>query len=243
MTYIYLKRSPPPPLPFRPQVNLARIPIRQSLAVGLFLFGLFFLFSAIWPVVSFQIEYASRFNQVVNPLSAVFYNRQGAVLGQSEDFTQLSSWFISTGSTATITTNSPQTYRLSIPKLKIEQAQVIFGGNDLKKSLIHYSETAFPGQLGNAVIFGHSVLPQFFNPKSYMTIFSTLYRLKVGDAIYIDYDTVRYKYLVSDIYEVQPTDLSVLEQRFDNRYLTLITCSPPGTYLRRLVIKTQITDN
>jgi sortase (surface protein transpeptidase) len=25
--------------------------------------------------------------------------------------------------------------------------------------------------------------------------------------------------------------------------LTLITCSPPGTYLRRLVIKAQIADN
>lgn len=234
MAYIYLKQSP----------HIHRhLPFRQTLATGLFLFGTYFLFSAIFPLISFQIEYASRFNQVVNPLSAAFYNRQGVVLGQSEDFTQLSSWFISTGSTAVLNSNSPQTYRLSIPKLKIENAQVIFGGNDLKKNLIQYPETAFPGQLGNTVIFGHSVLPQFFNPKSYMTIFSTLYRLKTGDEIFIDYDTVRYKYLVSDIYEVQPTDLSVLEQRFDSRYLTLITCSPPGTYLRRLVIKTQIADN
>jgi len=45
------------------------------------------------------------------------------------------------------------------------------------------------------------------------------------------------------MYEVQPTDLSVLEQRFDGRYLTLITCTPPGTYLRRLVVVAQIADN
>ena len=44
------------------------------------------------------------------------------------------------------------------------------------------------------------------------------------------------------MYEVQPTDLSVLEQRFDNRYLTLITCSPPGTWLRRLILRAQIAD-
>jgi sortase (surface protein transpeptidase) len=25
--------------------------------------------------------------------------------------------------------------------------------------------------------------------------------------------------------------------------LTLVTCSPPGTYLRRLIIKARITDN
>lgn len=236
MSYIYLKQ---PSLSSRPS-----FPFRRLLALVLFVSGTGFLFSAVFPLISFQIEYASRFHQVINPLSASFYNRQGAVLGQSEDFTQLSSWFISTGNVApAVSSDSPQNYRLSIPKLKIKNVQVVVGSNDLKKSLIQYPETALPGQFGNTVIFGHSVLPQFFNPKSYLTIFSTLYRLKVGDEIFVDYDTVGYKYLVSEIYEVQPTDLSVLEQRFDNRYLTLITCSPPGTYLRRLIVKTQITNN
>jgi len=241
MPYVYLKKTAPQ-IVSRSRYSLP--PFRHALATLMFVLGLGFLFSAVYPLVSFQIEYASRFHQVVNPLSAAFYDRQGVVLGQSEDFTQLSSWFVSTGQTSPETSpSSLQTYHLSIPKLKIDNALVIFGSNDLKKSLIQYHETAFPGQLGNAVIFGHSVLPQFFNPKSYMTIFSTLYRLKTGDEIYIDFDTVRYKYLIADIYEVQPTDLSVLEQRFDNRYLTLITCSPPGTYLRRLIIKAQIADN
>ena len=113
---------------------------------------------------------------------------------------------------------------------------------DLAKSLIQYPQTALPGQLGNAVIFGHSVLPQFFNPKSYLTIFSTLYKLETGDEIAVDFDKIHYRYLVDEIYEVKPEDLSVLEQRFDGQYLTLITCSPPGTYLRRLVIKARIVD-
>jgi sortase A len=111
---------------------------------------------------------------------------------------------------------------------------------DLKKSLIQYPQTALPGQLGNAVVFGHSVLPQFFNPKSYLTIFSTLYKLKQGDEIIINFDKSTYKYIIEEMYEIQPTDFSVLEQRFDNKNLTLITCSPPGTYLRRLVIKAQL---
>ena len=42
--------------------------------------------------------------------------------------------------------------------------------------------------------------------------------------------------------QVAPTDLSVLEQRYDGRYLTLVTCSPPGTYLRRLIVKARIVD-
>lgn len=109
--------------------------------------------------------------------------------------------------------------------------------------MIHYPKTALPGQYGSPVIFGHSVLPQFFNPESYLTIFSTLYKLKQGDEIFVNYDQIQYKYLVEEMYEVQPTDLSVLEQRFDGRYITLITCSPPGTYLRRFIIKGRIADN
>ena len=111
---------------------------------------------------------------------------------------------------------------------------------DLEKSLIQYPQTALPGQLGNTVVFGHSVLPQFFNSKNYLTIFSTLYKLEQGDEIILRYDKSTYKYVVEEMYEVQPTDLSVLEQRFDSKTLTLITCSPPGTYIRRLIIKSQL---
>ena len=64
----------------------------------------------------------------------------------------------------------------------------------------------------------------------------------VGDEIFINYDNIKYKYRVEEMYEVKPTNLSVLDQRFDGRYLTLITCSPPGTYLRRLVVKAHLVD-
>jgi len=40
--------------------------------------------------------------------------------------------------------------------------------------------------------------------------------------------------------EVEPEDLSILEQRFDDSYLTLVTCVPPGTYLRRLVVRARL---
>jgi sortase A len=167
----------------------------------------------------------------------------------STDYTQLSNWFVDEGSNTSakgsdiLKSGSLTSYKLSIPSLKIDDAVVEVGSMDLKKSLIQYPQTALPGQLGNSVIFGHSVLPQFFNPKSYLTIFSTLYRLKQGDDIAINFDGIQYKYRIEEMYEVVPTDLSVLEQRFDGKYLTLITCSPPGTYLRRLVVKAKIVDN
>lgn len=238
MTYLYLKKTKAPP---RPKVLNSKL--KRPLAAGLFAIGLLVLSSAVWPLLQFQFTYATRLREVVNPLSSRFYNQQGNVLGEV-DYTQLNNWFVSNSrqlDTALPATSS-NIYYLSIPKLNIENATVEIGSLDLKRSLIQYPQTALPGQFGNSVVFGHSVLPQFFNPKSYLTIFSTLYKLKQGDEIFIDFDQIRYKYLVEEMYEVQPTDLSVLEQRFDGRYLTLITCSPPGTYLRRLIIRTRIVD-
>lgn len=241
MGYIYLKNDD------KPKVAVLSFTQKKVIAGVLFALGLFLFSFALVPIITFQIEYSSKFGQIINPLSAKYYNNTGGVLGDvaGNDYTQLSNWFISDGHTDTkaIIPNSStqlQAYRLSIPKLNISNAVVTLGSMDLKKSLIQYPQTALPGQLGNGVVFGHSVLPQFFNPKSYLTIFSTLYRLKQGDEIFIDYDNIRYRYLVEEMFEVQPTDLSVLEQRFDGRYFTLITCSPPGTYLRRLVIRSRI---
>ena len=63
-----------------------------------------------------------------------------------------------------------------------------------------------------------------------------------GDEIYLDYDQVRYRYLVVDKKVVEPTDLSVLEQRFDAGYVTLITCVPPGTIWKRGVIRARLVN-
>lgn len=193
------------------------------------------------------MQYSSRFNQVISPLSAKFYNKNSSILGEiNTDYTQLNNWFTQNSNpkniTSTLKHSNSNFYQLSIPSLKINDANVIVGGTDLKKSLIQYPQTALPGQAGNAVIFGHSVLPQFFNPKSYFTIFSTLFKLKQGDEIYVNFDNIKYKYLVEEMFEVLPTDLSILEQRFDGRYLTIVTCSPPGTYIRRLIIKAKIVN-
>ena len=132
------------------------------------------------------------------------------------------------------------TYTLSIPKLKIEDALVTISGDDLHASLVHYGGTGLPGQYGKTVVFGHSTLPQFYSPKSYTSIFSLLPTLKVGDDIEITYDGVTYKYTIFEMVVLDPTDLTVLEQRFDDSYLTLVTCVPPGTYWKRLNVRAKL---
>jgi len=237
VSYIYLKKIPPTP-------KAKKIAQKKLLAISLLCLGLLFFASAIFPIIKFQLQYSINFNQLINPLSLQNYNTSQNILGTATtDYTQISNWFDSGSSNSNqiFSNDKTFTYLLSIPKLKISNAVVTLGSMDLKKSLIQYPQTALPGQLGNTVIFGHSVLPQFFNPKSYLTIFSTLYKLKQGDEILINYDNVQYEYIVDEMFEVKPTDLSVLEQRFDQKNLTLITCSPPGTYLRRLIIKTSLS--
>ena len=233
MSYIYLKKEKK-----TSQYKKKRIFIIFFLFIGLTFFGF-----AFFPIINFQFAYSTQLKQIIDPLSAKSSNQNGRLLGDaSTDYTQLSNWFVDDyGVSNQLIDSNQSTYYLSIPKLNIKDAVVTLGSMDLKKSLIQYPQTALPGQLGNTVVFGHSVLPQFFSPKNYLTIFSTLYKLKQGDEIILQYDRSVYKYVIEEMFEVKPTNLSVLEQRFDDKTLTLITCSPPGTYLRRLIIKAKLS--
>lgn len=131
-------------------------------------------------------------------------------------------------------------YTISIPEIGIDNAIVDMAGEDLQKSLIQYPGTANPGDLGSPVIFGHSILRQFYNPKSYMSIFSTIMTLKSGDKMYITYNGVQYVYRVIDKMEVKPTDIQILQQKYSGRYIKLVTCVPEGTYLRRGIVIGQL---
>ncbi len=132
------------------------------------------------------------------------------------------------------------TYTITIQKLRISDALVSIAGDDLATSLIHYGGTGLPGQYGTAVVFGHSALPQFYQPTNYKAIFSLLPTLKIGDEIIVTYDGVQYRYSVYEMTVLEPNDLSTLEQRFDDSYMTLVTCVPPGTLWKRLNVKAKL---
>lgn len=131
-------------------------------------------------------------------------------------------------------------YAISIPKIKIEEAIVSTIDTDLEKHLVNYQGTGIPGKNGNAVIFGHSTLPQLFNPKDYKTIFANVYKLKNGDIIYATLNGIIYKYEIFKITVTDPEDSSSLIQDYDNSYLTLVTCTPPGTTWKRLIVKAKL---
>lgn len=210
----------------------------KGLSLLAVIMGLVLIGNALFPILSYELNNSRFTYHLISPLA-----QKGTILGEEieVDYRNPKIWF----PTAPILPPRPSRithYSISIPNLGINQATVQIGGEDLMKSLIQYPGTALPGQYGNVVIFGHSVLPQFFNPQNYKTIFSTLPKLKEGDEIFINYDGIIYRYQVRKIVETSPEDVSVLEQIYDSQWLSLITCVPPGTYLKRLVVRAQLVN-
>lgn len=211
--------------------------IKRICAIIMAISGLVIIFSTIYPILSYEWEAAQKYPVLISPLVD---EKTGSFKFSKKDFTQASNWF--EGVDGEFVSNNINYFTLSIPKLGIESATVAIGGEDLSQSLIQFPGTSLPGKIGNTVIFGHSILPQYFNPKNYLAIFSTLPTLKKGDEIIVNYDGITYRYEVSDTFEVRPTDIQILEQSKDGSYLSLVTCTPPGHPLnpKRLIVRAKL---
>ena len=109
---------------------------------------------------------------------------------------------------------------------------------DLKNGVVHYPGTANPGEIGNVFITGHSSYYPWDNGR-FKDSFSLLPQLVAGDKFYIYYKEKKYTYRVFDIKEVRPTKVDVLAQPQDKKIATLMTCTPVGTNLRRLIISAE----
>jgi sortase A len=202
--------------------------------------GMTILTTTVFPIISYEWESASKYPTLVSSL----VEDKSDINLSGRDLTKASNWFEGVKE-RTGGFDAPQVnyFTITIPKLRISNASVAIGGDDLSEHLIQYPGTALPGKTGNSVIFGHSILPQFFDPKNYMAIFSTLHTLKKGDDIVASYDGVTYRYQVENMFEVKPTDIQILDQSRSDSYLTLVTCSPPGNPFKpkRLIVRAKIT--
>lgn len=133
---------------------------------------------------------------------------------------------------------------LTIPKLGIKDASVLINSQEFANNLAHFPGTALPGQEGNVFITGHSTLPQFFNPRDYKTIFSTLDKLEKEDTVLLKYHDKIYYYQITSRRVVPPDDISVLLPTDDfGKYLTLMTCVPPGLNTQRLIITGELRED
>jgi sortase A len=215
----------------------------RLISVVFVIIGVSIIAYVLFPIVSWQIYFQPAF---VSPNLTSSIPRANIVdLAKNSidgtDYTRAENWFPKFNPSANQKVqNDTPFYTISIPKINIKEAVVSTIDNDLTRHLVNYQGTSIPAKNGNAVIFGHSTLPQLFNPKDYKTIFANVYKLKNEDNIYVMLNDVKYTYKIFKITVVDPENSSALVQDYDNSYLTLVTCTPPGTTWKRLIVKARL---
>lgn len=105
----------------------------------------------------------------------------------------------------------------------------------LTKGVAHAKGSVLPNESGNVFIFSHSSA-NFYDAARYNSVFYLLNKMEKGDEIYIFYKKEKIKYLVTDKKIVDPTAVNYLTGDKRKKTLTLMTCWPPGTTLKRLLI-------
>ena len=122
-------------------------------------------------------------------------------------------------------TTSKVTYnyigKLIIPKLKLERG---FVSKDSKYNNIYYGlqlhkVSEFPNVSGGNMIFlSHS-------GNCWQCYFRYLYKLTVGDECYVEYQGVKYKYIIKNIYNKPKIGKIAIDRDYSKTTLTLITCA------------------
>jgi LPXTG-site transpeptidase (sortase) family protein len=112
---------------------------------------------------------------------------------------------------------------------------------DLQRGVVHYPETALPGELGNVYLFGHSSdLP--WKEGDYKTVLALLPRIQVGAEIKVtSHEGKTFTYIVKETKVVGPKDIEVLSQfNRERKLLTVQTSYPIGTALRRFIVVAEL---
>ena len=105
----------------------------------------------------------------------------------------------------------------------------------LTKGVAHAKGTALPDQIGNMFLFSHSSV-NLLEATRYNSVFFLLSKLIKNDEIDIYYKGLKYKYQVTEIKTVDAKEVSYLNPKSEEKTLTLMTCWPPGTTFKRLLV-------
>lgn len=225
-----------------------KINIRQFgrlFGVIMIIFGISLFLYIFFPLLVWQVALAPVFasegisspiprSTIVNPATIKSLLISG-VQALSTNYDDANNWF---NNISLKQGNFPiGTYSISIPSININNAQISTLDTDLAHHMIHFGGSALPPNKGVAIVFGHSTLPQLYDPSNYHTILANAYKIKVGDNLLVTVDKVTYTYKVYSLLVINPDDTSVLIQHYDDSYFELITCTPPGTIWQRLVIQ------
>lgn len=128
---------------------------------------------------------------------------------------------------------------LLIPGIEVD-LPIYHGTEDtaLEQGVGHLYQTSLPigGEGTHAVLVGHTGLPGTM-------LLTDLEQLKIGERFYIRVMDNMLTYQVDQILVVEPDDTSALEAVQGEDYVTLVTCTPYGINMHRLLVRgTRVID-
>ncbi len=193
--------------------------------------GMFLLIQVLMPIISFEIWQMGQSleSNLISPQNMQNTSVLGVSVQNKDNFPA----FISLMQRETAPNYTK--FYLSVPRLNIVKEEVLLDSNDLSKNLAHLPGSSLPGEKGNVFISGHSALSPLFDFKK--AVFSKLPDLKKGDQIIVETNASKFIYEVIGFKVVNPTDVSVINSPEEQgRYVSLMTCVPPGLNFKRLVV-------
>ena len=110
---------------------------------------------------------------------------------------------------------------IEIPKIKLKRGFYNFGHryNDIEHNVTVIGGSTMPDVVnGNLILAAHS-------GDAYISYFAYLYKLVIGDYVYITYNGITYKYQIVNIYNVPKTGSVTINRNEAITTLTLITCT------------------
>ncbi|MFA5827731.1 MAG: sortase [Candidatus Shapirobacteria bacterium] len=105
----------------------------------------------------------------------------------------------------------------------------------LTRGVAHALNSGLPNEQGNTFIFAHSA-GNWYQANRYNAVFYLLNKLVEGDEIIVYYQNKDYHYFVTETKLVNGSEISYLRNTSFGHQLTLMTCWPPGTTLKRQIV-------
>lgn len=110
---------------------------------------------------------------------------------------------------------------LEIPKINLKKGFVDKNSkdNNVEKNIFIVETSSYPDkEKGNLIIAGHS-------GTGYKAFFNDLYKLVMGDSLFVEYNGKKYTYKIDNIYKQKKTGTIAIYRDYDRTTLTLVTCT------------------
>lgn len=106
---------------------------------------------------------------------------------------------------------------LEIPEISLKKG-LSLDNNNINYNIEIVSDSTFPNEENsNLVLAAHS-------GNSKKSFFKNLYKLTIGDEVYIYYDGIKYEFVIYDIYDVLKDGTVEIERYQNKKTITLVTC-------------------